>query len=80
VHSHLVPSREWRGLEDAVQRASNKVLEQPLSDVLLALAQNHRPPTEMPDAHATLFWLKQNMPRTAEKVLSELRTRAAPED
>jgi hypothetical protein len=55
VHTHLVPSREWRGLEKAVQRASQKVLEQ-----------------------ATLFWLKQNMPRTAEKVLSELRERDAP--
>jgi hypothetical protein len=78
VHSHLVPSREWRGLEAAVQRASEKVLEQPLADVLIALARNHRPPTEMSDGHAALFWLRQNMPRTAEKVLSELRARAAP--
>ena len=80
VHTHLIPSREWRGLEEAVQRASEKVLEQPLADVLLALAQNHQPETQMPHGHATLFWLKQNMPRTAEKVLSELRTRDAPAD
>jgi len=80
VHTHLVPSREWRGLEEAVQRASEKVLEQPLADVLLALAQNHTPATQMPQGNATLFWLKQNMPRTAEKVLSELRTPDAPAD
>jgi hypothetical protein len=80
VHSHLVPSREWRALEQAVQRASEKVLEQPLADVLLALAQKHRPATQMSNGQATLFWLQQNMPRTAEKVLSELRAKAARED
>ena len=80
VHTHLVPSREWRGLEQAVQRASQKVLEQPLADVLLSLAENHRPATQMSNGQATLFWLKQNMPRTAEKVLSELREPDAPED
>ena len=80
VHTHLVPSREWRGLEHAVKRASQKVLEQPLADVLLSLAENHRPATKMSHGQATLFWLKQNMPRTAEKVLSELRERDEPED
>ena len=80
AHTHLVPSREWHGLEDAVKRASEKVLEQPLADVLLALAENHRPATLMPHGHATLFWLRQNMPRTADKVLSELRARDAPAD
>jgi hypothetical protein len=33
----------------------------------------------MPAGQATLFWLKQNMPRTAEKVLSELRAGSLPE-
>lgn len=80
VHTHLVPSREWRGLEEAVKSASETVLDQPLADVLLALAENHRPGTLMPHAQATLFWLKQNMPRTADKVLSELRARGAPAD
>ena len=80
VHTHLLSSREWRGLEEAVQRASAKVLEQPLADVLLSLAESHKPATLMPHAQATLFWLKQNMPRTAEKVLRELRARGAPAD
>jgi hypothetical protein len=29
----------------------------------------------MPQGQATLLWLQRNMPRTAEKVLAELRSR-----
>jgi hypothetical protein len=78
VHTHLVPSREHAGFDEEVKAASCRILDQPLADVLLSLAENHRPPTRMSSGHATLFWLRQNMPRTAEKVLSELRGRAAP--
>jgi hypothetical protein len=73
VHTHLVPSREHVGFDEEVKMVSRKILDQPLADVLLSLAENHRPPTQMSSGHATLFWLRQNMPRTAEKILSELR-------
>lgn len=73
VHTHLVPSREQSGFDEEVKMASRKILDQPLADVLLSLAENHRAPTQMSSGHATLFWLRQNMPRTAEKILSELR-------
>jgi hypothetical protein len=49
------------------------VLDQPLAQILLSLADDHRSGTQMPRGQATLFWLKQNMPHAAEKVLSELR-------
>lgn len=73
VHTHLVPSRECAGFDEEVKAASRRVLDQPLADVLLSLAESHRAPTQMSSGHATLFWLRQNMPRTAEKILSELR-------
>jgi len=78
VHSHLIPARDAGRFDDAVHAASRKVLDQPLAQILLSLAANHRPATRMPVGQATLFWLKQNMPRTAEKVLSELRGEASP--
>lgn len=73
VHSHFIPARDARRLDEAVNAASHKVLDQPLAQILLSLAANHRPATKMPAGQAALFWLKQNMPRTAEKILSELR-------
>ncbi len=73
VHTHLIPTRDHAGLDAAVSAAATKVLDQPLADILLSLAANHRPPTQMPLGQSTLMWLKQNMPRTADKVLSELR-------
>lgn len=78
VHSRLLPARDEKQFDDAVLKASRQVLDQPLADILLSLAAAHSPDTRMPAGQATLFWLKQNMPRTAEKVLSELRGAASP--
>jgi DcmR-like sensory protein len=78
VHTHLIPSRDYTRFNDAVKEASMKVLDQPLAQILLSLAAQHRPGTQMPVGQATLFWLKQNMPRTAEKVISEVRATISP--
>ena len=55
--------------------AAEEVLAQPLAQMLLKLAASHRPATEMPLGQAALIWLKQNMPRTADRVLEEVRKR-----
>jgi hypothetical protein len=78
VHSHLIPARDTERFDAAVEAASRKVLDEPLAQMLLSLAANHRPLTRMPAGQATLFWLRQNMPRTAEKLLNELRAGASP--
>jgi MEDS: MEthanogen/methylotroph, DcmR Sensory domain len=78
VHTHLIPARDPARFDEAVREASRKVLDQPLAQILLSLAANHRPATQMPAGQAALFWLKQNMPRTAEKVLSALRAEGSP--
>jgi hypothetical protein len=77
VHSHLIPARDERRFDEAVEAASRKVLDQHLAQILLSLAANHQSATRMPIGQATLFWLKQNIPRTAEKILSELRAGAS---
>jgi hypothetical protein len=76
-HSHLIPARDYARFNDAVSNASKSVLDQPLAQMLLKLAASHRPHTEMPLGQAALIWLKQNMPRTADKVLDEARARLA---
>ena len=78
THTHLVPARDSARFDEAVEQASSKVLDQPLAQILLSLAANHQAATRMPAGQAALFWLKQNMPRTAEKILSELRAGALP--
>jgi hypothetical protein len=74
VHTHLIPVRDYARFDRAVQEAAAKVLDGPLAQILLSLSANHRPATHMPAGQATLLWLRQNMPRTADSVLGELRT------
>jgi hypothetical protein len=74
-HTHLIPTRDYARFNDAVKDASTDVLDQPLAQMLLKLAASHRPHTEMPLGQAALIWLKQNMPRTADRVLEEVRAR-----
>jgi hypothetical protein len=76
-HTHLIPTRDYARFNDAVSDASKDVLDQPLAQMLLKLAASHRPHTEMPLGQAALIWLKQNMPRTADRVLEEVRARLA---
>jgi hypothetical protein len=73
-HTHLIPARDYRRLDDAVSQASRELLDQPTVMMLESLAKKHRPHAEMPTGQAIIHWLSLNMPRTADKVLA--RTRA----
>ena len=75
VHTHLIPARDYARFNEAVTEASRKVLDDPLSHMMISLAASRRPSTEMPLGQAVLLWLQRNMPRTAEKVLAEVRAR-----
>lgn len=77
AHSRLLPARDQQRIDDAVHEASRKVLDQPLAGILLSMAASHR--DNLPAGQAALFWLKQNMPRTADKVFQELRAAASRE-
>ena len=74
-HTHLIPARDYERLNDAVYEASKDVLDQPLAQMLLSLAASSRGQTEMPLGQAALIWLNQYMPRTADRVLDEVRAR-----
>jgi hypothetical protein len=78
AHTHLIPSHDTARFDHAVHEVTRNVLDAPLAQILLSLAASHRPGTRMPAGQAALFWLKQNMPRTAEKVLSALRAESSP--
>jgi hypothetical protein len=77
VHTHLIPARDYERFDEAVAKASEAVLDRPLSQMLLSLAAAGRPSTRMPIGQATLLWLQKNMPVTAEKVLARARDYAA---
>ena len=76
-HTHLIPARDYSRFNQAVTDAAKSILDQPLAQMLLSLAANHRPQTEMPLGQMALIWLKQNMPRTADRVLDDVRSRLA---
>src|SRR5580765_200888 len=75
VHSHLIAARDDKRFNEAVVEASEAVLDETLAQMLLSLSERHRPQTAMPQGQATLLWLQHNMPRTAEKVLAQVRSR-----
>jgi hypothetical protein len=78
VHSQLIPAPDAQRFDEAVRAAGRKVLDQPLADLLLALAANHAAAgTQMPAGQAALIWLRQNMPRAADRLFSELRAPAS---
>jgi hypothetical protein len=77
LHTHLIPARDHARFDRAVSEAAEKVLDGPLAQILLSLSANQPPPTRMSPGQATLLWLRQNMPRTADKVLNELRASAS---
>jgi hypothetical protein len=64
-------------LNQAVAEASRQVLDEPLANILLSLAASHQTATKMPSGQATLLWLSQNMPRTADKVLRQVKASTA---
>jgi hypothetical protein len=74
-HTHLIPARDYARFNQAVLDAAKATLDQPLAQMLLTLAARYRPQTEMPLGQAALLWLKQNMPRTADRVLENARLR-----
>lgn len=76
VHTHLIPTRNYGLFDQAVIEASEKVLAAPLAQMLLSLSKSSQPAAAMPEGQATLLWLKRNMPRTAEKVLAEMRSKS----
>jgi hypothetical protein len=73
THTHLIPARDYDRFNEAVAQASEEVLQPALAGMLGALSSMHRPGTDMPGGQATLLWLAQNMPRTAERVLEKAR-------
>ena len=78
-HTHLIPARHYGKFDAAVIQASEEVLDRPLASMLHTLATKNRAATGMPPGQATLMWLMENMPRTADRVLDRVRTRYSEE-
>jgi DcmR-like sensory protein len=74
-HTHLLPAGDFKVFNDAVSCAVREVLEPQLHGMLHALSTQDRPATQMPQGQAMMFWLRQHMPRTAERVLARARAR-----
>lgn len=74
-HTHIRPAIDEAGFEEAVAGAVSEVLDTELARMLASLSDAHRPSAQMPPGQAMLFWLKDHMPRTAERVLSRARAR-----
>jgi hypothetical protein len=74
-HTHLIPVRDYGQFDAAVVQASEEILDRSLSGLLQSLATKKRDVTGMPPGQATIMWLMENMPRTADRILELVRTR-----
>jgi hypothetical protein len=72
-HTHLIPARDYRRFDDAVNQASREVLDGSSMRMLQSLAGRHKPLADMPTGQAIIHWLSLNMPRTADRILARAR-------
>jgi hypothetical protein len=79
AHTHLIPARDYGRFDAAVVHASEAILNPSLSGLLQSLAEKKRAVTGMPPGQATIMWLMENMPRTADRILERVRTRYSEE-
>lgn len=60
-------------LDPALSRAIHDVLGPRMAMMLNVVAAAERPKDAAAHSEAVILWLKENMPRTADKVLSRMR-------
>jgi len=72
-HTHLIPARDYRRFDDAVNQASREVLDGSSMRMLQSLARRHKPLADMPTGQTIIHWLSLNMPRTADRILARAR-------
>jgi hypothetical protein len=75
LHTRLMPAGDGEAFNNAVSGAIREVLEPQLVGMLHSLSTQERPSTQMPPSQAVMLWLRQHMPRTAERVLARARAR-----
>jgi len=78
VHTQFIPAEDYARFDEAVAKASERVLGRPLAEILFELVEGRRSEMKMPLGQEALFWLHKRMPLTAEKVLAEVRASAQP--
>ena len=78
VHTHLIPARDYERLQPGGDRGEPARCSTSRSRRCCSRSRRATGrSTAMPEGQATLLWLKRNMPRTAEKVLAEVRARCS---
>ena len=63
-------------LDQALSRAIHEVLGARMAMMLHVVALSEPSPSAHDHAEAVLLWLKENMPRTADRVLRHIETRS----
>jgi len=62
-------------LDQALSRAIHEVLGARMAMMLHVVASSEPSPKAHDHSEAVLLWLKENMPRTADKVLRHIKSR-----
>ncbi|MFL5462015.1 MAG: hypothetical protein ACJ8AY_15110, partial [Gemmatimonadales bacterium] len=72
THTHLVPLNP--GLDEALGQAMQEVLGPRLDELRESMGGNHRPAWgTIPPAEALVLWLRNNLPDSADEILTRAR-------
>ena len=72
-HSHAIPAEDYVRHRLAVNRAIAEVIGEIRGSRLQSLSTWRGPGCELPSSQATLFWLREHMPKEFPEVLSRAR-------
>ncbi len=74
AHSHFIPTDDYTKFESALDEATHRILGTSLAGMLRTISATEQNfSTVMPPAQTVLFWLKEHMPVTADKILAYTR-------
>jgi len=67
--------QQTQELDQALSRAIHEILGSRMAMMLHVVAEAERPARAAGHSDAVILWLKENMPRTADKVLRHIEKR-----
>ena len=74
AHTHLIPAETAGALEQAIERAMDEICGAEAADLRARIKQCGRPGwAVIPNAEWTIFWLRENLPQQANRIVAQAR-------
>jgi hypothetical protein len=76
AHTHMLPERTDGDFEACLSLAMDEILGAKAAGLKTLIKANYRPAwAVLPNAEATVLWLRQNLPKQADEIVARSRSR-----